>query len=771
MIKLSFVVFVLLSSIYVNGQQLVINEIMSSNQSFILDEDGDDSDWIEIFNTSGSPVNLHGFYLSDNSDNLSKWAFPDTLLEYNNFLIVFASGKNRAISGNELHTGFSIKSSGEELFISYNDTIIHSVPAKELDTNTSYGLFTDGNLPYVVFNTPTPGFSNDACIPVYELMFSKEGGIYRDLFMLNISCSFSDAQIYYTIDGTLPTTGSMYYSTPLELGNNLCSRANINQIQISSPDLHNPPDINSVLIGIVIRAAAFDSNDNRITDVITNSYFISELDIYHHDLPVVSICAEHKDLFNYETGIFVPGIHWDENNPDWTGNYYQRGDDWEKEIHIEFYESPDNTGFKQNAGLRTHGGNMRRFPQKGMRLYARSEYGESEFEYPIFKDKPMVEYKRLILRPSSSSWSQAGIEDHISNKMVIETEIDAVASRPCVVYLNGEYWGIYFLQERVDNRYISENYDINKDSVDIIENWWGNVFSGNNDDFLSLYSFIEQNDLSITSNYNIVTDWIDIDNFIDYQIFEIFIANYDWPSNNMKCWREQKDGAKWRWIFFDGDAALQSLEFDGYAHALNEGDDGWPTCAHSTLFLRKLLSNQVFYMKFFNRMEFLLNNQLNYSTSGVIFQNIISGIGVEIDNQIVRFKLPENRIKWADKVYSCNTFLSYRPCEMKEQTVDVFNRTLLIKECSFENISVTDMLVFPNPTSGRFTLTFESSASLPATIQVSNVVGQSLITTERVIFKGQNTICFNKKYLPEGLLFVNVITENQIFSAKMLCIK
>jgi len=760
-------------STFLGAQDLVINEIMSSNDAYLLDEDGDESDWIEIYNASNSSISLAGHHLSDESDNLSKWAFPDMMLGSNEFLIVFASDKDRANPGSELHSNFKIKGEGEALFLSDNGINIHSVPSIELNENTSYGLQTDGSNPFVIFLEPSPGVSNNFSISSNVVSFSKAGGIYDNRFSLSLSTEMPNTQIYYTTDGTSPTVNSIQYTGPLALNESLHSQANISQMQIAPDDYHNIPSINSMIKGIVIRAAAFDMLGNQISQTGTNSYFIKELGVDHNDLPIVSISAEHDDLFDFETGIFARGVHWNEDNPNWTGNYYQRGDEWERIINIEFYESDGNTGFRQQAGLRTHGGNSRRYSQKGMKVYARSEYGNSRFEYPIFEDSPLQSYKRLVLKPFAASWTKSGAENYITGKIAQTLNVEAGDLRPVILYLNGEYWGVYFLQERIDKWFFADHFSLDTDSIDLIAGWWGGIIEGSNQDFHTIYSFVRDNDVTDPSNYEMLSNWMDIDNFIDYQIFQIFIANYDWPINNTKSWKPQKEDTKLRWIFFDGDAGLKSFDEDSYAHALDNSNDSWPTNGHSTLFLRKLLTNPVFYEKYMSRLDYLLNNQLNYANTKTIYQDIITAFEPEILNNINRFEFPDSYIQWEEKIANCSNFLYNRSCFLKELTKERFDEDLFLDECTngFDLSSIANLSVFPNPNNGHFTLKMNASSTFSSELQITNLLGQSLATIDLRIYKGENAIDINLPDSSEGVLFVNLIGENETKSIKVVCFK
>lgn len=748
----------LLFSFQTVAQQPVINEMMASNSSSVQDADGDHSDWLEIYNPSAEPYSLAGHFLSDRADNLTMWAFPDTVIAPHAFMVVFASNKDRAVAGEELHTNFAISASGEELFLTDDGTVIHHVPETPLATDISFGLQTDGNGPFVVFSTPTPGASNNLGQVLVQLQVNVEGGFHAGAFDLTFTGSPPVADIRYTTDGTTPTAASTLYESPLTMSGGLVSTADIHQVQISLPDLHYPSDPDDVPKAIVIRAAAFDTDGQQVSDVITHSYFIHALTPDHAELPVLSICADHGSLFDPDTGIFVPGVHWDSSDPLWTGNYYQRGSDWERDVHVEFYENPTNAGFRQNAGLRTHGGNSRRFTQKGLRLYARSDYGTSRFNHALFPEKPIASFKRLVVRPFMSSWSGAGTEDVLAHRTAMPTGAEALGTRPVILYVNGEYWGIYFLQERLDHRYIGDNHGLDPDDVDMVENWAGLVAQGQNSDFLALYSFIEQHDLADAANYEVVEGWMDIDNFIDYQLLEIFLANYDWPDNNMKCWRDRNPGGKWRWVFFDGDAGFQNCGFDGFGHALDTAGQGWPTNPQATLFLRRLMENDSFADRFFDRLEQLLNT--HFSTDAVTPEHevVLTAIAGEVDRQVARFAFPADHSQWTEATLSTGDFIECRPCEMVMQTLQQFGRAIDVEGCMPVPLHGPKLNggLRPNPNNGQFDMNYWSDIAGTADVSIVDLTGRRLAGFTVHITPGDNLIRTDLPDLPSGLLLLTV---------------
>ncbi len=411
------IVLLLLISIFSLSfsQSLVINEIMSSNKDFIKDEDGTSSDWIEIYNDSDSSINLSNYTLSDDENNLNRWYFPDTNINSKEFILIFASGKNRSVSGKELHTNFSVKNEGEALFLCENGILIHKVDAIELASNESYGLYPDGRTDFYRFISPSPGKSNTLGQIEDEVIFSNSGGIYKNCFNLSLSCKNQDNQIYYTTDGSIPTIHSNLYQIPLKLDQTFFSDSNISRIKMS-PDLYFFPPEN-IIKAIIIKAAVF-SDSSMVSNVETNTYFINELGNNHYDLPIMTISAEYRDLFNDTIGIMVPGLLFNPDNPYRTGNYFSKGDEWERPAFIEFYESENQLAIKQNIGLRTNGQGSRSVAQKSFRLYSRKMTDENFFNHKVFNDRENYQYKHLVLRPFHASWDGTGLSSHITIKLL-----------------------------------------------------------------------------------------------------------------------------------------------------------------------------------------------------------------------------------------------------------------------------------------------------------------------------------------------------------------
>ncbi|MDD4149849.1 MAG: CotH kinase family protein [Bacteroidales bacterium] len=773
-----FILLFTLSFISLLGQNIVINEFMSSNYNFLLDYDGDGSDWIELYNPTDETINLSSYFISDNLEKPHKWSFPDVQIAPDSFLVIFASGKDIVYPENEIHTNFSIKAYGEDLLLSNSSQIIHQIEPFILRQNQSYGFLPDGSDEAVIFDVATPGAKNELIL-IEKVSFSIVGGIYDNNFEIELSNVFSENEIRYTIDGNMPNENSLLYSDALFLDEEMCSKTDIYKIQISPPAwLYIPEKVFPK--AIVIRAAAFDSIGVIQSRIVTNSYFIRDMEIDHLDLPIVSITADYNDLFDDSTGIFVPGIFFDENYIGWAGNYFQKGENWEKKSNVEMYDG-NNCVFNECTGLRTHGGMSRIIPQKGMKFYARSEYGSAHINAKIFEESDLMTFDNLVLRPFCSAKSDFGAHDYVFLKIASQLNCTSLNTRPVCVYLNGEYWGIYFLLERVDDDFLNNNFGV--DNADIIESWSGSIVSGDNENFLQLYDFLLNNDLSDNSNYYYVANQINISSVIDYYLLEIFSANTDWPANNMRCWRDKDDG-KWEWVPMDGDACFVDVDYNSFEHATNLSDDLWPTNASSTLLFRSLMSNEIFAYNFVQRFKGLSQNQFNYVNTSDILSEISDKMQPEISAQVDRFNEPVSYESWNDNYYIIDDYLDLRNCKMAQHFTDVFGYEINLPGCqdndddinmddddTDDDVKANDLVLYPNPTQESFCVYVKSDFLCSFKMIILDVSGN--VITERTEFLqlGDNQFCFDKLGLDAGIYFVNCHFLEKVVSEKLVVIR
>ena len=489
-----------------------------------------------------------------------------------------------------------------------------------------------------------------------KVKFSQKGGFYEESFSLELSCP-NDYQIRYTTDGNNPTAQSALYESPLWLDESLYSKADIYKIQISPDSLVYIPD--SIKHAIVIRAALFDADGSCVSETSTNTYLIRSLGIENHGMAAVSLCLDYDDLFDYDNGIFVRGATWDPKRPDHTGNYFQHGKNWEREANVEFYEPDDNSGINQACGVRTHGNRSRRHPAKGMKIYARNEYNKKRFKHPFFGEDYLDSFKHLILKPFASFSPYSGVQDYFSQKLALQVGITSTECRPVIMFLNGEYWGIYFIQEKPDERFLEDHFGVSPESCNIIGDWRGAVDHGSDTSYKAMMNWFAHADLTERKQYRQACRLIDVNNFIDYYVFETFVANFDWPGNNMRCW--QTDDSKWRWIFFDGDATIIAGSQDMFeTAAVYKEPKTWLNYPEAKLLFGKMLESRKFKKAFKARAKEWCNGPFRYENTYSIYSEILEALRPHIEDQSHRFGYPKTYKNWEDGNKTINLFLTYR---------------------------------------------------------------------------------------------------------------
>lgn len=570
--------------------------------------------------------------------------------------------------------------------------------------------------------------------PVEKACFSVSGGFYETSPVLELYPYYQQHHIRFTTNGNIPTAQSRLYTEPLLLDESLYSTSDIYTIRMAPDGQMFYPE--SVQHCIVIRAAVFDQNDSCISEVATNSYFIRSLGCDTHGLPVMSICSDSTGLFNFYHGILVPGCYQGSSHPDWTGNYFCKGREWERVCNVEFYET-NNTGVNQIAGLRTHGGASRRYQQKGLKVFAREEYGKKRFKHLFFPGTTSLNsFKHLSVKPfRCSNWLTTGVQDHLAQQVASTLDIECLASRQMVLFLNGEYWGIYALEESPDERYLEDHFGVYLDDCSIIK-VWNTLDYGDDTQWNNLVDWVMDADFSLEENYQRMCEMIDMDNFIDYEIFELYSSNVDWPKNNVRCWKTN-DG-KWRWIFYDGDGCF-FRDWDVFANAVNDDTSvigNNPSAFQATLFFRKLLENHTFRTRFKVRFNQLMSNQLSYETTSSYFNAVSDLIRGEVPNQSSRFGFPENMAQWEEDIRQVDTYLLSLNQSMNEK----LNNFLSVLEHTDSILAYT---CYPNPFSDQMTLSIKANESKTSELYVLNMLGQVVYHETLALNVGNNKFTLN----------------------------
>jgi uncharacterized repeat protein (TIGR02543 family) len=635
--------FVLIAYGFNYPQNLVINEVMSSNSFTFADENGEYPDWLEIYNPGNSTVTLTGCGLSDDPTVPLKWIFPSGVIKQHAFLVIFCSGYNRTSDFSHLHTNFKISASGENLLLSNpSGGIIDQVNLGPLPPDISFGRQPDGTATWVYFSVATPGSANSSTAYggiTDAPQFSQSGGFFTGTVTISMSESTPGASVKYTLDGSEPTFSSTTYSTP---------------IIISSTK--------------VLRAGAFKSGfiDSRIT---TNTYLINE----HHELPVVSISTDSANFFDWNTGIYVLGPNASPDAPYLGANFWQ---DWEKPIHIELFETNGLQGFSMDAGVKIDGSYTRSYPEKTLAVYARGKYGYNEIAYQLFPDLPYTSYQSFLLRNGGNDFWYAMMRDELTQTLLKESGLDVSDYRPAIVFLNGVYWGLHNLREKESEHFLAQHHGVDPNNVDRLEND-AEVMQGDSINYNNMLNYIETTDMTVQAHYDSVKTMMDVDNFISYMVSEIYVDNTDWPGNNIKYWRERTSTGKWRWIVWDTDVGFgwdagQGNTYDNLAAATATNGPSWPNPPWSTILLRRLLLNTQFKNDFINKLADYSNTFFEPTTVVNTINTLKSVIEPEMPYQYAKWG-GEGMTGWNSDINTLISFANNRGQYVRQHFINKFN--------------------------------------------------------------------------------------------------
>ncbi|HPR18426.1 MAG TPA: CotH kinase family protein, partial [Candidatus Cloacimonadota bacterium] len=804
-----------------SAQTVRINEAMANNGATIEDEDGDSSDWLELFNASTSDINLYNYGLSDNRDDLYKWLLPDITMSPGEYRLIFASNKDRRIghwetvidwgaewkyflgfaepptdwrdidfddsswmsgpsgiglgdgddatiipavpsyfmrhtftvedlsnivtglfhvdyddafvaylngmeiaranigspgiipayddlaaesweavlyeggspekflipdllsflvegenvlciqthnntpTGSDLtmipfltfgmitppinaagvnplldslctcpHTNFKIGSEGETLYLSDTDgDIIDSLFTTALPVDISLGRQPDGGNDLYFFNESTPGAENNTY--GYQTFaeppeIGPDGGFFTGSQTISLAGGAAGETIYYTLDGTDPNETCEIYTQPIVIDTT-----------------H------------VIRAKVFGPNSVPST-TITHTYFIDR----DFTMPVISLATTPANFFDWETGIYVMGPNAASYPPYYGANFWQ---DWEKPVHVEMFSATGNRKFQIDAGVKIHGRWSRRFDQRSLALFFRSQYGEGSLNYQVFPEKDIDEFECLLLRNSGNDFVSTHFRDGFVSNLMQDQDILYQEFQPVIVYLNGMYWGIYNLREKVNEHFIASNCNVDPANLDILENQ-GEPMTGDSTAYHQIIDYMIDHDLSVNENYEYIKTKIAVKNLVKYLAANIYCNNSDWPRNNVTMWRERTDTGNLHWILDDMDWTF------GYPYSGYDDDTIWSILSTDST-NANYPATTFLYRMMFNNAEFRQNvtncilDYLNTIYQPALLLSEISDIEsqyeVEMPAHLVRWNLGTMQ-DWYDEVEDMETFASLRPENMLE---------------------------------------------------------------------------------------------------------
>lgn len=619
--------------------QVVVNEVCASNFAGggTIDNYSSYEDWVELYNPSGNAVSLDGHFLSDNETNLTKWPFPAGVsVPANGYLVIYASGKDENVNG-FLHTSFKITQAKQEgaVLSDANGNIIDSfllqIPNQR---NHSRGRVTDGANTWGIFTTPTPGAANGNVVNEYPLMeINTPAGGYSGNVSVTMTPLSPGAKIHYTTNGFEPTETSPQYTGPISITNTT-----------------------------VVRARAYSSAANTPAGFIeTNTYFIDEA----HDIPIVSVSG--NGLLTLLNGSQIEPIG-----------------------HFELFDK-DGVFLAESGGdYNKHGNDSWAYQQRGLDYITQDEFGYgNEVHHPIFRNKSRDGFQRLILKAGASDnypFENGGA--HIRDPFVQSLSqmaglrLDERTYEPCVLYANGEYWGVYEMREKVDDLDFTDYYaDQGQDQVDFLKTW-GNTWAeyGTATDWNSLRDFILGNDMTDAANYEYVYGLYNTRSLIDYFTLNSYIVCADWLNWNTGWWKGRNpEGSKkkWRYILWDMDASFG--HYSNYTGIPDQSANADP-CEPEQLgdpggqghipIWNKLLTNETFFAEYINRYSELSGSYFTCEYMHAHLDSLVGNIESEMPRQIQRWG--GNITEWQANVQAIHDFIDERCAVITDGFLDCY---------------------------------------------------------------------------------------------------
>jgi len=590
------------------AQNLIINELMQSNIDCIMDELNDFPDsWIELYNPTDTTIRLQDYQIGSKKKVDKAWQLPDTAVAAHGYIIIYCDKAGEDAGVSAMHTDFRLETDKEsKLYLFKNGVVADSLKniAPQPAPNIAYGRRTDGAAVWGYQAIPTPGASNcdSLCTQVLGApVFSTPGQVFTSPGSIRLTLSLPDGaplgtQIRYTTDGSEPVPTSTLYTDTIGISRNTVIRAKLFCAGYLSPRS-------------TCHSYIFFPTDRELT------------------LSVVSLVTDDRYLNDDTIGILTEGTY-SSDQPNYKYN-------WRRPLNIEFFETEGDTCvINQLCETRIAGGDSRRYPRKSLAIYAHKRFGTSRLDYEFFPDqKPgLHEFKSILLRNAGHDFKFMYMRDAVIQRaMATRVDLDWQAWRPVIVYINGEYQGLLNIRERSNEDNIYTNYDGLED-IDMIENK-RELKEGTIDNFNAFVSFYNQPG----HTYDEYAQWMDIEEYINLMICEIYHINLDFPGNNNVMWRPHTDDGKWRWLIKDTDYGLglnkRPSDYNMiawlYDHDYNP-DEKWANKPKHTILFRHLMEDPDFRREFLDKAAVYMGDLLNERGIRAVWDPMLEMIQTEL---------------------------------------------------------------------------------------------------------------------------------------------
>ena len=623
-------------AVRVKNMSVIINEVSAVKGNGA----NENWDWIELYNPSDKDVSLDGWHLTDGDKGSKPFQFSDTVLPAGGCQIVYCTSESHTERVGSLYAGFDLSSKGETVYLT-ND---RGIPMDIFETGrqragVTTGRAEGGTAERVFFANPTPGSPNETeCLTGYagKPRLNCTGGYVSGGTVVAIVAGEGDTVYRYTKDGSVPTEQSEEFRSMTITGNT------------------------------VLRVRAF--KENRLPSDVTTATFIMGSPS-QRKLPIVCLASDPDGLFSQETGIFSFGTQYSAEFPFVGANFWQ---DWERETNFEYYVDGKKV-IDELAGMKVYGQFSRAYDQKSVAVYFRGDYGADNVTYPFFENSDHTTFGCLLLRAGGQDQNMTRIRDaYAAQVMKGHTSLVFQDWQPVAVYINGRYWGYFDLRERINAEWLGRYGGVDGNNLDLIKGN-SNAKVGSNEAYLDLVHYASTHDLKDDTYYRYVADKVDIENFIDYLITEIYFANGD--TGNIKFYCERSSRGKWRWIMFDFDMTLRN---DAVWDSLNMFENQFNPEGHgsdnrfSTELRCALMRNPDFRQRFIERFAEHLNSTFQPEIMKSILKKMVASMDDEMPRHCERWKKPATYETWQNEVNNLYRIIDGRNDLCRRQLIQYF---------------------------------------------------------------------------------------------------
>ncbi|MBK7853433.1 MAG: CotH kinase family protein [Bacteroidetes bacterium] len=541
------------------------------------------------------------------------------------------------------NANFKLSSSGESVYLTRPDSSTEdSKSYTTMSVDNSIGRSSDGSSTWCVFSSPTPGTSNGAsnCYTGYANppVFSVAPGFYTNSQWLTLTNTTPGGVIRYSTNGNDPTTSSPVYASPIILNNTK-----------------------------TVRAKVFASG-YLPSATVSNTYFYRE-DI---DLPIFTITTDSLNLWDYNNGIYVKGPNADANYPYKGANFWQ---DWRKPAAIEYYDKNKIRQFHSNGEIGIYGNYSRAKPQKSFEINLSDRFGEGSINFPLIPDKGFIDKTdNIVLRNSGTDWNVVHFRDAYMQRVMKNTHSGYIATEPAVMFLNGDFWGVYTIHENHDHHWIDHNYGLTQGDYDYLKEDGSTmtVKNGSSADFFSMYNYATTANSNTQQFYNDMSGYLNLENFADYLIAETYYNNGDWIgdwTNNIKMWRSSKVDGKWHYLMYDLDFGC------GYSGSVNDNRLNIAlnpqAFSYTSNLMNAMLDNPTFRGYFINRYADLINTIFKNSEMTAVEHQFEDSMSHDMQDHLALWGGTMN--DWQNNIDDMMNFVSRRPAIARDQIESEFN--------------------------------------------------------------------------------------------------